>query len=102
MGWFSGREPSKNLTLKLHSVTYSLLYPAVLGSMLMAILYNVTLDSFLCDPLGYVFALFLAVYFSSQHVQNEVDYAGFTPSMFVFDLVEIVLFFGAFGMLGMH
>jgi len=86
---------------KLHDLMYTLLYPAVLGSMIVAVV--LTLTDKEIDPLriNTYFAFFLMVYFSSQHVENVGSDEGYRIAKFISDIAEIGLMFWIFALLGM-
>ena len=79
---------------------YTLLYPAVLGAMIVAVA-NKALET---DPkplFQFAYAIFLMLYFSAQHVQYTLDEDSYTYPKFIANLMEIVFIFLLFGMLGM-
>tara|TARA_R110002049_G_scaffold210615_1_gene381692 strand:- start:6755 stop:7324 length:570 start_codon:yes stop_codon:yes gene_type:complete len=87
--------------IKLHSWMYTLLYPAVLGTSIFAFIHSLTVASE--APGGYeiAFGVFLIFYFSSQHIENTLDHAGYTYAMFFFDVLELVAMFAFYIFLGL-
>ncbi len=85
---------------KLHCLMYSLLYPAVLGTMLVACAFASQAEHFEFDYIFY-FAVFLGFYFSSQHVENALSdkYSVFN---FILDVIEIILICGLFLLLNFY
>lgn len=88
---------------RLHSLMYTLLYPAVLGSMIVVIFAQSMRVEEMVSPLSFewFFAVFLACYFGSQHVQNTVDLKNYTIPMWWSDLIEIVIMYLMFICLGL-
>ncbi|MFD1162083.1 hypothetical protein [Hwangdonia seohaensis] len=82
---------------KLHRLMYTLFYPAVLGTLFMLIV----LGGFNKEKIQIGFAMFLALYFSVQHIQNndnsDKDYMGLD---FIFDILELASMFFLFYLLG--
>ena len=86
---------------KLHDLMYTLLYPAVLGSMIVAVVLTLTDIEIYPLRINIYFAFFLMVYFSSQHVENVGSDEGYGKAKFISDIVEIGLMFWIFALLGM-
>ena len=87
---------------KLHRLVYTLLYPAVLGTMIVAIVssFSNNTNKLSCTIIG--FAVFLSFYFSSQHVENSSDEEAetYTLTLLLFNILEIITMFGLFRLLG--
>jgi len=88
---------------KLHNLMYTLLYPAVLGSMIVAVAIVATDGQAEPDKIYYFYAFFLMGYFSSQHVENVAssmrDVYGI--GMFMLDVLEVAFLYSMFAYLGM-
>ena len=85
---------------------YTLIYPAILGTMIVGLVFSITENRI---NFGFVlgFAIFLAFYFSSQHVENaeyiipDADKSDTYPlSRFILDVVEASSIFLLFLLLG--
>ena len=85
---------------KLHSLIYSLLYPAVLGTLIMFILLGASKGVLQWFGFTFFFACFLALYFSSQHIQNFEYTSGYKGLDFIFDILELFGMFFLFHFLG--
>lgn len=86
-------------THKLHSWMYTLLYPAVLGSMIVATISAATSDQMPLSGEKLAFTIFLMAYFTSQHVENVDDAQGYNRRAFVADVAEIGLMYSLFVLL---
>ena len=82
---------------------YTLLYPAVLGTMIVAVIASTIRDDLKIEMFTFCwnFALFLALYFSTQHVQNTLDEPNYTGVMFISGLAEIGSMYWLFLWLGL-
>ena len=78
---------------KLHTWVYTMLYPAVLGTMVVALLIALTDQG--TDPSGVQtwYTVFLIIFFSCQHVENSLDKDPYNVWVFIVDLAEIALMF---------
>ncbi|WP_020410554.1 hypothetical protein [Hahella ganghwensis] len=76
--------------LKLHDWMYTLLYPAVLGTLIVSFIYGWT-GKRVDAPYNLLFALFVIFYFSSQHVENVLDKNNYTYWEFASDFVEVLI-----------
>ena len=85
---------------KLHSWMYTLLYPAVLGALLFSFVSSLAVADPKPDAYSIGFAAFLILYFSSQHIENTLDYAGYRWQMFIADALELVAMFAFYILLG--
>lgn len=90
--------PAKeNIKLRLHSLTYTLLYPAVLGTMIVYYLQGLgTLQA-----KEHAICIFLILYFCSQHVEGTVNNNFQHISEFAFDVIEIAAIYQMFVLLGL-
>lgn len=86
---------------KLHVLMYTLLYPAVLGTMIVGLVFAFTESLIGFEYRSYV-AIFLIIYFSSQHVENAEDKASYSWPKFGMDVLEIIFIFGLFLLLGVY
>ncbi|MEM1155184.1 MAG: hypothetical protein AAGI44_13685 [Pseudomonadota bacterium] len=78
---------------------YTLIYPAVLGSLIVSLFSsNVIVAG---NDFYFLFALFIAIYFGSQHVQNTVDLAAYSWPSFWMDCIEIVFVYCFYLQLGL-
>lgn len=80
---------------------YTLFYPAVLGSMFVAVISNSAINSMWYGDFKIQFAIFLIVYFSSQHLQNTDDRDNYNYPRLVSDIFELALMLPLFVLLGM-
>lgn len=85
---------------KLHSWVYTLLYPAVLGSMFVAIGMHLTEPTSGASLYNISFGCFLVLYFSSQHVENSLDRDAYSYPQFFSNLFEMAAMFILFALLG--
>ena len=85
---------------KLHSLIYSLLYPAVLGTLIMFILLGASKGVLPWFRFRFFYACFLALYFSSQHIQNFEYTSEYKGLDFFFDILELFGMFFLFHFLG--
>jgi len=80
---------------------YTLLYPAVLGSLIFALLSFLTERQLSPSGISIAYLVFLIFYFSSQHVENNIykeeEYTGWK---FLSDVLELGLMFVLFSLLG--
>lgn len=86
---------------KLHTLMYTLLYPAVLGTMIVGLVFALE-ESRIVFGYGLFFAIFLIFYFSSQHVENASDQDSYLVSKFIFDIFEVACIFGLFLLLNVY
>jgi len=93
-------KPLTNNQLKYHSFMYSLVYPAVLGTMMVGLVLELT-NGHLSFNDSFWWALFLIAYFSSQHVENVLSPEGYNGWVLCLDLVEVAVIFWLFLLLGM-
>ncbi len=85
---------------KLHSWMYTLPYPAVLGSLLVAFFLTLTDEKPGPNGITTAYLIFLLLYFSSQHVENTLDQENYDGWMFLSDWAELALMFALFMFLG--
>ena len=86
---------------KLHILMYTLLYPAVLGTMVVGLVFSFTERGGL-EGENLAFAVFLLFYFGSQHVENADDIESYSIQKFFLDFIEIIFIFGLFLLLQVY
>ncbi len=86
---------------KFHRFMYTLLYPAVLGTMLVGVVFSVTEDRLSFDN-QFFWAVFLVFYFSSQHVENVDKENSYKAIIFIFDIIEVLCLMGLFLLLNVY
>ncbi len=94
-------EPATENERKLHSFMYSLLYPAVLGTMIVGVVLGITNDKLKIEY-EFFYSIFLIFYFSTQHVENIRSEDSYKTSMFVLDFVEVCLIMWLFLLLNIY
>lgn len=85
---------------KLHSWMYTLLYPAVLGALLVAFIGALPISQKAPEEHIMSFGAFLILYFSSQHIENTLDQDSYSFPMFIFDFIELIAMFIFYALLG--
>ncbi len=86
---------------KFHRFMYTLLYPAVLGTMLVGVVFSVT-EGRLSFGNEFFWAVFLVCYFSSQHVENVSGENKYKTIIFIFDVLEVLCVMGLFLLLNVY
>ncbi len=86
---------------KLHSLMYSLLYPAVLGTMIVGSVFASAKECFEFDY-RFSFAIFLIFYFSSQHIENASESEDYSSEKFILDFIETCIIFALFLLLDIY
>lgn len=79
---------------------YTLVYPAVLGALLFSLFSSLTISPTTPGKYETLFAIFLILYFSSQHIENSPAYESYNGPMFFSDALEIVAMFSFYILLG--
>ncbi len=91
---------------KLHQFMFTLLYPAVLGTMVVGVIFSVTEGRLTSDGKffwpAFLWAVFLICYFSSQHVENSNGESSYKKMMFLFDVIEVALIMTLFLLLNIY
>ena len=96
-----GSDSSTENEKKAHSLMYSLLYPAALGTMIVGVVLGVAEGKIKIEYEFYC-AIFLVFYFSSQHVENVRSENSYKASMFWLDVVEVGLILWLFVLLNIY
>ena len=86
---------------KLHTLMYTLLYPAVLGTMIVGLVFSFT-EKRIDFGYSFFFAVFLVLYFSSQHVENATYEGSYSIPRFFLDIIEAASIFGLFLLLDVY
>lgn len=91
---------------KLHLLMFTLLYPAVLGTMIVGVVFAWTDGRLFCEDkfqwLTSFWSLFILVYFSSQHVENSKFESNYSCLSFVLDFIECGVIISLFLILGIY